>query len=94
MSCAHEKAPARFEGQALGHETQPKQEGTSMRNVRKRAAVRNYRDLPLWRAADAADQGRRLTYPERALARRYPLGSRARIRLMAEMAGFRSMEDA
>lgn len=65
-----------------------------MRNVRNRAPVRNYRELPLWRVADDADQGRRLTYPERILARHYPLGSRARARLVAEILGYRMMEDA
>lgn len=65
-----------------------------MRNVRNRVAERNYRDLPLWRAAGVADQGRRLTYPERNLARQYPLGSRARARLVAEILGYRMMEDA
>ena len=64
-----------------------------MRNVRNPAPVRNYRDLPLWRAAGAADQGSQLTYPERNLARRYPLGCRARARLVAEILGYRLMED-
>lgn len=65
-----------------------------MRNVRNSAAVRKYRDLPLWRAASDADQGPGLTYPERKLARHYPLGSRARARLVAEILGYRMMEDA
>jgi hypothetical protein len=94
MSCAHEKAPARFADRALGHETPHILERNLMRNVRNRAPVRNYHDLPLWRAIGDADQGRRLTYPERNLARRHPLGSRARARLVAEILGYRMMEDA
>jgi hypothetical protein len=94
MSCAHEKAPARqFGDRALGPETPQSLERNSMRNVRNPAPVRNYRDLPLWRAAGAADQGSQLTYPERNLARRYPLGCRARARLVAEILGYRLMED-
>ncbi|MFT6662518.1 MAG: hypothetical protein ACJA0K_002525 [Maricaulis maris] len=64
-----------------------------MRNIRNRAPVRNYHDLPLWRAIGDADQGRRLTYPERNLARCHPLGSRARARLVAEFLGYRMMGD-
>lgn len=94
MSCANEKAPARFADRALGHETPHMMERNLMRNVRNRAPVRNYRALPLWRAAGVADQGRRLSYPERVLARQYPLGSRARARLVAEILGYRMMEDS
>jgi hypothetical protein len=64
-----------------------------MRNVRKRAHVRNHWDLPSWRSVADPDQGRRLTYPERCLARRLPIQSRAVIRLIAEFNGYRSAEE-
>ena len=93
MSCAHEKAPAWLEGQTLGLETPHSQERKSMRKLRNRARVRNHWNLPLWRFVADADQGRRLTYPERCLARRLPIQSRAVIRLIAEFNGYRSAEE-
>lgn len=88
MSCAHKKAPARFVGRALGHETPRILERNFMRSVRNRAPVRNHHDLPLFRFAARVDDLRRMSYADRYILKAARLRCASTARLIADLAGY------
>lgn len=59
-----------------------------MRRIRKRAPVRNYHDLPLWRFAARVEDMRRMSFADRRIMKTARLRFASTACLYADLAGF------
>jgi hypothetical protein len=59
-----------------------------MRNIRNRAPVRNYQDLPLWRFAARVEDMRRMSYADRYVLKAARLRCASTACLIADLVGY------
>jgi hypothetical protein len=64
-----------------------------MRNIRNRAPVRNYQDLPLWRFAARVEDMRRMSFADRRIMKAARLRFASTACLYADLAGYQRQGD-